>query len=55
MVFNSIVVDLKKGWVTAFARAFIRAIPLNTLSALTPACNPWHDKWTRTTVIREDL
>ena len=40
---------------TAFARAFIRAIPLNTFSALTPACNPWHDKWTNTIVIIEDL
>lgn len=40
---------------TAFARAFIRAIPLNTLSALTPACNPWHDKWTNTTVIKDDF
>ena len=40
---------------TAFARAFIRAIPLNTFSALTAACNPWHDKWTNTIVIIEDL
>ncbi|HEY8895411.1 MAG TPA: RDD family protein [Niastella sp.] len=40
---------------TAFARAFIRAIPLNPLSALTSACNPWHDKWTNTTVIIDEL
>lgn len=40
---------------TAFARGFIRAIPINFLSALTPACNPWHDKWTNTTVIIEEL
>ena len=40
---------------TAFARGFIRAIPINLLSALTPACNPWHDKWTNTTVIMEEV
>ena len=40
---------------TAFVRAFIRAIPLNTVSALTPACSPWHDKWTNTTVIKDDF
>lgn len=35
----------------AFARGICRVVPFNPLSALGAGCNPWHDRWTSTTVI----
>lgn len=38
---------------TAFYRAFSRAVPLCAFSALGNPCDPWHDRWTETMVIDE--
>jgi len=35
----------------AFSRGICRSVPFDPLSALGAGCNPWHDKWTSTTVI----
>ncbi len=40
---------------TAFARGFSRAVPFCAFSALGTPCNPWHDRWTKTYVVEEEL
>lgn len=37
----------------AMTRGLSRMVPFNAFSALGSPCNPWHDRWTDTTVIDE--
>ncbi|MBS1605368.1 MAG: RDD family protein [Bacteroidetes bacterium] len=37
----------------AFGRAFSQIVPFEPFSAFGSPCNPWHDRWTHTTVVDE--
>jgi uncharacterized RDD family membrane protein YckC len=43
------------GFTTAFVRSLIRLIPFEPFSALGSPSTPWHDKWTNTFVVDEQL
>ena len=39
-------------WKDAFARSFARIVPFDPLSGLSG--HPWHDKWTKTIVVKDN-